>query len=355
MALTQLQRVLIARVKAVGNSDMTVPLDDDVCSYLVSVVAEDLGLRSRFPEFNTAPPSFFGTTPLSSLRLTTSNVKFLDLFERVVNLQGDADSYFVCLATLHRARLKYERILQAQPVPTIDQVGPRGLLQFGSMSPIALAGLLFWRKWIFDIDNRAGQETGYLFEPIIANAIGGVAASAKKSPVRRQGTGTGRQVDCVREIDKRAYEIKLRVTIAASGQGRWQEELEFPLDCRASGYTPVLIVLDPTQNSKLAQLREAFSFAGGEFFVGQDAWDHLESMAGRTMATFISKYVHVPIQALLTNAPEALPDITFSLQNNQLVIGVAGEQLHVQRHPSEALAGGPDELPEDVSGDMPGV
>ena len=118
----------------------------------------------------------------------------------MIGLQNDADSYFLCIASLHRARLKYEQFLRAQPIPTIDQVGPRGLLQFGSLKPDALAGLLFWRKWIFDIDNRAGQETGYLFEPIIANAIGGVAASASRSPVKRKGAGTGRQVDCIREL-----------------------------------------------------------------------------------------------------------------------------------------------------------
>ena len=353
MALTQIQKTLIAKVKAVGNSEMAVPLDDEVCSYLVSVVANDLGLRRRFPEFSVSPPPFFGTAPLASLRLP--NVNFLKVFERLIHFKGDADSYFVCLATLHRARLKYERILRAQPVPTIDQVGPRGLLQFGSLNPQALAGFLFWRKWIFDIDNRAGQEAGYLFEPIIANAIGGVAASAKRSPVKRNGDGPGRQVDCVREVDKRAYEIKLRVTIAASGQGRCQEELDFPEDCRASGYTPVLIVLDPTDNPKLAVLRKTFTDADGESYVGQDAWDHLESMAGRTMAKFISKYVHVPIEALLTDAPENLPDITFSMHDDELVIEVAGEQLIVQRQPSGALAEGPDELPEDVAGDTPGV
>jgi hypothetical protein len=353
MALTQIQKTLIARVKAVGNSETAVPLDDEVCSYLVSVVADDLGLRRRFPEFRVPPAPFFGTALLTSLRL--SDVNFLDAFERLIRFKRDADSYFVCLATLHRARLKYDRILQAQPVPTIDQVGPRGLLQFGSLHPHALAGLLFWRKWIFDIDNRAGQETGYLFEPIIANAIGGVAASAKRSPVKRNGDGPGRQVDCVRETDKRAYEIKLRVTIAASGQGRWQEELSFPGDCRASGYTPVLIVLDPTDNPKLAVLRKTFAGADGESYVGQDAWDHLESMAGKTMAKFISKYVHVPIEALLTDAPEDLPDITFSMHDDQLIIDVAGEELIVQRQPSEALAEGPDELPEDVAGDTPGV
>ena len=121
-------------------------------------------------------------------------------------------SNFACLAALHKARLKYERILETQPVPTIDQVGPRGLLQFGGMDVRALAGFLLWRKWVFDIDNRAGQETGYLFEPIIAAAVGGVPVSARKSPVRRRNAPSkGRQVDCLRE--KRAYEIKLRVTI----------------------------------------------------------------------------------------------------------------------------------------------
>lgn len=179
MALTQMQKALIAKVKAVGNSEMAVPLDDEVCCYLVSVVADDLALRTHFPEFRSPPSPFFGTTPLSALRVANAN--FVALFERLVHLQGDADSYFVCLATLHRARLKYERILQAQPIPWIDQVGPRGLLQFGSLTPPALAGLLFWRKWIFDIDNRAGQETGYLFEPIIANAIGGIAAGSKRT------------------------------------------------------------------------------------------------------------------------------------------------------------------------------
>ena len=34
------------------------------------------------------------------------------------------------------------------------------------------------------------------------------------------------------------------MTIAASGQGRWKEELDFPADCKASGYVPVLVVLD---------------------------------------------------------------------------------------------------------------
>jgi hypothetical protein len=29
-------------------------------------------------------------------------------------------------------------------------------------------------EWLYDIDNRSAQETGYLFEPILAAAIGGI-------------------------------------------------------------------------------------------------------------------------------------------------------------------------------------
>ena len=349
MALTKVHQALIAKVKAVGNSGMSIPLDDASCAYLLSIVVHDLGLVGGFPEFAEVPKPFFGTTPFQSLRI--EDLAFLDLFERLVRLKEDADSYFFCLATLHRARLKYERILQAQPLPTIDQVGPRGLLQFGSLSARALAAFLFWRKWIFDIDNRAGQETGYLFEPIIANSIGGVPASAKKSPVKRKGTGTGRQVDCVREVDKRAYEIKLRVTIAASGQGRWQEELDFPEDCRASGYMPILIVLDPTNNPKVSELQRIFVEAGGECHVGPAAWKHLEDMAGATMATFLNRYVHDPIEALLNESLQQLPDITFAITDDVLTVDVGGDRLRIDRAVQPELASGPDELPDDVNGE----
>jgi hypothetical protein len=353
MALTKLQQALVARAIAVGTSEMAVPLDDAACCYLVSVVVHDLGLAGAFPELTSVPSSFFGAMPLQDLRVV--GLDFWDLFERLAQLQKDADSYFFCLAILHKARLKYERILQAQPIPTVDQVGPRGLLQFGSMSPGALAAFLFWRKWIFDIDNRAGQETGYVFEPIIAGAIGGVAVGSQKSPVRRGGSGSGRQVDCLHEVDKRAYEIKLRVTIAASGQGRWQEELDFPADCRASGYAPILIVLDPTENPKLAQLRKAFLAEGGECHVGKDAWDHLAAVAGDTMATFLSRYVHVPIQALLKSTPEELPEITFSMARETLTVSVAGERLQVARKPQADLASAEDQVPDDLDGGNKGI
>ncbi|MCG8346264.1 MAG: hypothetical protein MI924_00605 [Chloroflexales bacterium] len=232
---------------------------------MTAVIISDLGVIQHFPEIPYPIAPFFGSQKLNELRI--DGLDFLPLLERLFTIHNDADTYFYCLATLHKARLKYERIVQLQAIPTIDQVGPRGLLQYGALSPKSLAALLFWRKWMFDIDNRAGQETGYVFEPIIAYAIGGIPYSAKRSPVQRGGVGPlGRQVDCI--IGNRAYEIKIRVTIAASGQGRWGQELEFPKDCQASGFTPVLVVLDPTANVKLDELSQAFITAGGEGHIG---------------------------------------------------------------------------------------
>ncbi|WP_322493724.1 hypothetical protein [Chloroflexus sp.] len=246
MALTQAQKALIARVRAAGGGTLGVELSDPVCSFLVATIIRDLEILDKFPELEAVSlPEFFSDPDLE--RLSLPQIEFIPLFERLVSLIPDADTYFVCLAALHKSRLKYARIVSYQPLPTLDQIGPRALLQYGQMTPSALAAFLLWRKWLYDLDNCAAQETGYLFEPVIANAIGGVSLSAAKSPIRRhRDPSRGRQVDCIR--DKFAYEIKMRVTIAASGQGRWQAENDFPVDCRMSGYVPVLIVFDPTPN-----------------------------------------------------------------------------------------------------------
>jgi hypothetical protein len=205
---------------------------------------------------------------------------------------------------------------------------------------------------MFDIDNRAGQETGYVFEPIIAYAIGGIPYSAKRSPIKRSGVGpAGRQVDCV--VDNKAYEIKIRVTIAASGQGRWGEELAFPKDCQASGFIPVLLVLDPTANAKLDELSEAFAAAGGESYVGQAAWDHLAAAAGSTMARFLEIYVHAPLQALLKETPQLLPDLTLRMQHEQIIMEVGSEYLAIQRAPATEINASEDLLPEDVDDASP--
>ncbi|NVJ00248.1 hypothetical protein HV824_19250 [Myxococcus sp. AM009] len=341
---------MVEKARSVGTADLAVPLTAPICAYLAAVVARDLGLYKHFPELPKNVKGFYDEAPSSELALP--GVPFEPLIERLSAKDPEAITFFACLAALHKHRLKYTRILERQPLPTMEQVGARGLLQYGTMSAGALTAFLLWRKWIYDIDNRAAQETGYLFEPIIALSVGGTPAPAKKSPVKRRNGKGGRQVDCV--LVKHAYEIKMRVTIAASGQGRWGEELDFPKDCKASGYKPVLVVFDSTPNPKLDELKRAFLSEGGEVHIGKDAWEHLDAKAGKTMSVFLEKYVRAPIEAMLKAAPETdLPDLSLHVEAERLVIGVGLERYTYPRASSAELASEPDQLPLDVEDEMP--
>jgi hypothetical protein len=338
MVLSLSQRAIIERARALGSGEQAVALTDEMCAYLVAVIADDLALMDKFPEFKGKVTPFFTTTPLRDLQI--KGVNFTALYERLLGLNKDADTYFVCLAALHKGRLKYETILRTQPMPTVEQVGPRGLLQFGALSPNALTSFLFWRKWFYD------------FEPIIANAIGGTPAPSTKSPVKRVSDNQkGRQVDCIRE--KKAYELKLRVTIAASGQGRWKEELDFPIDCNASGFTPVLVVLDSTPNDKLTQLEKAFKTQGGEVYIGETAWQHLEQVAGPTMAEFLDKYVRDPLKQLLSEVPAKLPKLAAEMEGQNIKISVGNESMTIKRTPRADAASEDDKMPEDAADQLP--
>lgn len=351
MGLTVAQRSQFEAARKVGNSKQGVPLTDGACRALCYLAARDLGCLPVLPLKSPHPdlPDLYAAKDPASLELPGPDP--VTVYEALVERgPKDADSYFTSLAAIHRGRLKYSRILATQPVPTVEQVGPRGLLEYGGLDTKTLMALLIWRKWMFDIDNRSGQETGYLFEPILARSIGGTPAPAKKSPIRRASgakQGKGRQVDCLRGKD--AYEFKLRVTIAASGQGRWGEELAFTEDCKSSGHVPILVVLDSTKNPKLEELTRAFEKAGGRAYAGEKAWAHLEAEAGPTMAAFLEKYVRAPLRDLLQAVPTELPPMTLNMMADRVVFGVAGSEYVVRRGTEDpALATPEDEIPEDA-------
>jgi len=351
MGLTKTQQMIWGKARAYGSGDQAIGLTDGMCAYLIGRIVFDLGLQDNFSEIPNDLPPFFGAGDLNSLVIEGVSAK--GLFERLVQENEDADMYFACLSSLHKARLKYDKILVTQPIPTLEQVGPRGLLEYGKLSPASLAGLIFWRKWFFDIDNRAGQETGYLFEPIIAYAVGGVPVPAQRSPIKRyKDNRKGRQVDCL--LDKKAYEIKIRVSIAASGQGRWREELDFPIDCKESGYIPVLVVLDSTPNPKLTELEQVFRVQNGEIYKGAAAWKHLDDLAGPTMALFLEKYVRGPIDRLIAEAPQKLPKFVAEMSDNNINISIGDESFCIFRHDGAYGESQRDEAPEDIGDDIPG-
>jgi hypothetical protein len=308
--------------RILGHGDDRVALSENEVFCLLAQCCSDLGVSasvSQLPDLSVAPvgtdyyriPLAWFQTPQPGCPSATA---LLESLASCVANEADFRLYFENLATLHKRRLKYKHILSNQPKPTMNQIGPRSLLEFGGVDDALLASWLVWRKWIFDVDNRAAQETGYLFEPVLASCLGGEAVGSRNSPVKRlnergESTGDGRQIDCYDGENQLAYEFKLRVTIAASGQGRFAEELSFPRDVCAAGLTPVLIVLDPTPSPRLDELLAAFKISRGKHYVGAEAWAHMESKAGKTMTVFLERYIRPPLTEMAKHedgAPEAI-------------------------------------------------
>ena len=211
LSLDQSKRLSKARVLGQARA-LSIFLENSELTKLVSVIVSDvsnMSLKSAVPQLPQAAEHDYYKVPLSWFSEVADAPRFETLYLQCVKQIPDFDTYFQNLCELHKRRRKYEMILQAQPLPTMLQVAPRALLEFGSIPASALASWLTWRKWFYDIDNRAAQETGYLFEPILASALGGTPYGSRNSPIKRTGDNSkGRQVDCI--VGRDAYEFKLR-------------------------------------------------------------------------------------------------------------------------------------------------
>lgn len=337
-------KALFTRLKVLGAGDGKLDLSNNqvhalfcyACRDLEWDITCDLGLQIidlPSDDYFTAPLSWFETLD-EEQDIKPEDV--LEALQRGISKDEDFGLFIHNLASLHKRRLKYRRILSEQPRPTMNQVGPRCLLEYGVTEARLLSSWMIWRKWIFDIDNRSGQETGYLFEPILASCIGGEPVGSKNSPVKRVGadgvpTTSGRQIDCYVAAETIAYEFKLRVTIAASGQGRFGEELSFPVECKAAGLTPILLVLDPTPSHRLTDLSAAFEANGGSVLIGEDAWNHMDDKAGPVMATFIETYIKPPLERMAAFDESCLVDISLSWTNEQITIAEPSGEYIVRR------------------------
>lgn len=337
---------LVNAARTLGSKGITVYLEDAELLRLCAVIANDSGqgsLVARVCQPAELVKGYYGT-PLEWF--TTPVDQAVDFPTVFLSLRGkieDFPTYFKCLCGLHKRRVKFGKILAAQAIPKIETIVPRCLLEYGLRPAESLASWLVWRKWLYDIDNRSAQETGYLFEPILTAAIGGVAFGHKTSPIKRFADRTkGRQVDCV--DGKTAYEFKMRVTIAASGQGRFQEELDFARDCKKSKYMPVLLVLDPTPSTRLDDLMTEYEKYGGKAYIGPAAWTHIEEKAGAVMGKFVERYVRVPLEQVDKNSDSLLPlsiidngtTIRVQLGEEQFTIARAAPELQIEEADDES-------------------
>lgn len=332
---------LYARCKMHGSGDAQVLLGDDELYALIIIALNDLGwlddnLHSKTLHLPNDNYYAISLEWFDCLDIKVTGVDIMHVLAAAKNKEEDFVLYIENLSALHRRRVKYRRILSTQPMPTMDQIGPRVLLEFGSCDSNLLANWMTWRKWIYDIDNRAAQETGYVFEPILASCLGGESVGARNSPVKRvdsEGlqTANGRQVDCYVPSSNTAYELKLRVTIAASGQGRFGEELSFPSECRAAGITPALLVLDPNPSNRLDELSKKFIDCGGEFYQGEAAWRYMEEKSGEVVSIFIEKYIRPAISEIEDIQLATLEQITLTWEEQQIVISGGGSVYQIQR------------------------
>lgn len=335
-------RNLYAKCKMHGSGDAQVVLSDQELYSLILLSIVDLGWEiNDFEIVNIELPGqeYYGIpliwfSELSEQEISSSEV--IRLLTSCKDKEEDFMIYIENLSSVHRRRVKFRRILATQPMPTMDQIGPRVLLEFGTCNSTLLANWMTWRKWIYDIDNRAAQETGYVFEPILASCLGGESIGARNSPVKRlnesgQQTNNGRQVDCFLPDANTAYEFKLRVTIAASGQGRFGEELSFPAECEAAGITPVLLVLDPTPSPRLDELSRKFLQCQGGVFIGDDAWTHMKERAGDVISVFIDKYIRPAIEQVEAIEMTTLQTVSLSWSTKEIIIRSDREDYKISR------------------------
>jgi 3D (Asp-Asp-Asp) domain-containing protein len=343
MPVNSTVKSIFSKARLLDSGYPTVVLSASELYSLFLIICSDLGWRpsaiglktpyrsSRGKGYYDLPPAWF---------TSHQDAPEIDRLQKALaegmDVDGDFGMYFHNLCSLHKRRLKFQKILSHQPKPTMDQVGPRGLLEYGVCDDDLLNNWLIWRKWVFDIDNRAGQETGYLFEPVLASCLGGEAVGSSNSPVKRldengSPKSTGRQIDCYIGAENVAYEFKLRVTIAASGQGRFGEELSFPRECSAAGITPVLVVLDPTPSTRLNELASAFSEHGGSVYIGDEAWQHLEDKAGSIMSRFIDYYIKEPLSAINAFDTSSLQPLKLSWDESGIIIQSGRQQMWIDR------------------------
>ncbi|MCW3783890.1 hypothetical protein [Defluviimonas salinarum] len=239
---------------------------------------------------------------------TVSPGAFVDAYLEAHDRIPDFDRAFSALCEITKRRQKLRSIMSSQPMPVISDIAMRSPLEYLAMDDEAMASWMIWRKWLYDIDNRIGQETGYLVASVMALALGGRVCEARTSPIRRSGGDFARRrVDCIK--DNRAYDLKARLTDAPSRRARMGDEMAFARDCSFSGFVPVLLVLEDPGPGRSEELVEAYANYGGSVLYGEEAWSHVHEHAGPMMSAFVDLFLRRPVRAI-SNAGDRPLDLT---------------------------------------------
>ena len=308
--LTLAQSRLLSDCRALGQGGpQPVYLEDPALLRLIGVVERELADGQRIPALPelARPTSDYFDLGLEWFETPLEEGDVVYVFLSAMQSIQGFDVTLACLCELHKRRVKFSRFRETQPLPDINDMASTILMEFGGTPPAEFASWLVWLQRNYYIENRANQVASHLFKTIMAMALGGETFEAGASPIRcAQDASRGRHVGCV--VGRRAYAFMYHLTDATSEKGRFREELRFAEDCKASGYEPILLVLEGERCRKAEIMSETFLANGGEALIGREAWEHLAAEAGPTMSRFLDRFIRAPMDTVVT-AYESLPDL----------------------------------------------
>lgn len=250
----------------------------------------DIDPYDQIPDFTADLGDFYEMTPDIEGAAASSPAQTLAVLQDFTELHPDGLKSLHLLAEIYKRRLRFAHILSQSRVPSPVDLGHRSLIEAGTC-PKEIADHLRVRKMLYDIDNRSAQESAYLYMKIMASVLGGETVSSRNSPILKNGSSHARRaVDCI--AGRRAYDFKARMTEAPSRRARFADETLFARDCFASGYIPVLLVLNQLPGQRSVETIETFERYGGEVYIGSHAWDHIREVAGPILSRFLDSYIH---------------------------------------------------------------
>jgi hypothetical protein len=93
----------------------------------------------------------------------------------------------------------------------------------------------------------------------------------------------------------------------------------------------VLIVLDPTPSSRFDVLIAKFKANDGKHYVGADAWAHMESKAGKTMAVFLERYIRPSLTEMAKREDREPEAIHLVWTRDEIHVQGTNASIHIQR------------------------
>jgi len=95
--------------------------------------------------------------------------------------------------------------------------------------------------------------------------------------------------------------------------------------------TPVLLVLDPTPSHRLKELSQKFLSCDGRFYQGEQAWNYMRKLAGKTISIFMDKYIRPVIMEMEMITIDHQGEIAFRWSEQEITISQRNHSYSIIR------------------------